>query len=270
MDAVDIRLFVSDVDGTLLDLRKEVTPATRGALEKLQRANIQFALITSRPPRGLKWLIDLLAIQNPCGALNGAVIVDSGLTVISVLHIRSAAVPTIVEALGKYGMDVWLYTETDWYVFRLDARHVHRESDALRFLPTPIDSLHSIRSPIVKIVGISDDYEMVSAGIEWLESHWGDQLSLSRPQPNRIDVTNIGANKGRALIEIARTLNIPLTQVAAAGDGENDIPMFRESFLSIAMGQAPVEVHRAASYTTTSNAQDGLAWAIEKIVLKNR
>ena len=73
-----------------------------------------------------------------------------------------------------------------------------------------------------------------------------------------------------AAISIAGMLGIPLEQVVAAGDGENDIPMFRASGFSIAMGQASAEVHRAASYVTSSNIQDGLAWAIDNVILKHR
>jgi hypothetical protein len=85
---------------------------------------------------------------------------------------------------------------------------------------------------------------------------------------NRLDATYHAANKGGAVIAIANELGIPLRNVATAGDGDNDIAMFRESGLSIAMGQAPPEVHRAASHTTTSNGDDGLAWAIEEMILK--
>jgi hypothetical protein len=264
----DIRLFISDVDGTLLNTQKQVSPATQAAIDKLQLAGIQFSLASSRPPKGLKWLIDLLGIEAPCAALNGAVIIDSHLSVLSRQYIHAGMVQEIVETIESYGMDPWIYTEADWYVLRDNAPHVRHESDTVRFVPRLFATLSEVRDPIIKIAGVSDDYASVSSGAARLNSRFGDQLSISCSLANRLDATYHAANKGGAVIAIANELGIPLRNVATAGDGDNDIAMFRESGLSIAMGQAPPEVHRAASHTTTSNGDDGLAWAIEEMILK--
>jgi len=268
MASYDVRLFISDVDGTLLNTQKQVSPATEAAIKKLELGGIRFSLVSSRPAKGLKWLIDLLSIEGPCAALNGGTIIDSRLSVLSKRHIEAEIVQTIIETIENYGMDPWIYTEADWYVRRVDAPHVRHESEAVRFVPQLFTMVNNIRDPVIKISGLSDDYASVAAGAVRLGSLLKDQLSISTSLANRLDVTHHAANKGQAIIAIANELSIPLRNVATAGDGENDIPMFRECGLSIAMGQAPPEVHRAASYTTTSNGQDGLAWAIEEIILK--
>jgi hydroxymethylpyrimidine pyrophosphatase-like HAD family hydrolase len=103
-----------------------------------------------------------------------------------------------------------------------------------------------------------------------MRHQFGNQLSISRPLANHVDISHRDANKRCAVAFIAGLLGIQPEQVATAGDGENDIPMFRTGGLSIAMGQASAVVHRAATHTTTSDADDGLAWAIEKLILKRR
>lgn len=270
MAPYDVRLFVCDVDGTLLNVQKHVSRATEAAIKKLERAGIQFALVSSRPAKGLKWLIDSLSIDDPCAALNGGTIIDSDLSVLSARYIQAESVPKIIDTIENYGMDPWIYTVADWYVRRIDAPHVRQESATVRFVPRLFSTPSDVREPVAKVAGVSDDYASVAAGALRLGSLLGDQLSITTSLANRLDVTDRAANKGQAVIAIANDPCIPLRNVATAGDGENDIPMFRASGLSIAMGQAPPEVHRAASHTTTSNGQDGLAWAIEEIILKRR
>jgi hydroxymethylpyrimidine pyrophosphatase-like HAD family hydrolase len=83
--------------------------------------------------------------------------------------------------------------------------------------------------------------------------------------PIYLEITRRGVNKGVALRSLAAHLQVPMEQVAAVGDGENDIYMFREAGLSIAMGNAPLVVKQAADLIASSNDEDGLVWALEQI-----
>jgi hydroxymethylpyrimidine pyrophosphatase-like HAD family hydrolase len=95
-----------------------------------------------------------------------------------------------------------------------------------------------------------------------------DQACVLRSQAYYLDITHPLANKGAALAEIASLMGIPLSQIAVIGDGRNDIPMFECGGLSIAMGNASLEVQRAADYVTASNREDGFAKAIELYILQ--
>ena len=91
--------------------------------------------------------------------------------------------------------------------------------------------------------------------------------SVARSQPYYLDITHPLANKGAALSEIAKLLDVPLAEIAAIGDGANDVAMFERSGLSIAMGNASPQVQRAADFVTDSNGEDGFAKAIERFIL---
>jgi Cof subfamily protein (haloacid dehalogenase superfamily) len=268
MEPHKIRLFVSDVDGTLLNTFKKLSPATIKAIRDLRRAGIHFSLISHRPLQGLRDLMDELQVEGACAALNGGVIVDQSFTVVSEKNVRAALVQGVVGVIERHGLDPWIYTRSAWYVPQSRGLHVQRESQALRFSPTTFETLADIPEPIIKIAGVGDDYSQISVCQDELKRQLGGQLSVLRTLPNHLDISHPDANKGAAVASIAAMLDIPLDEVASAGDGENDIPMFRVSKVSIAMGQAPPEVHRAASDTTTSNAQDGLAWAIQDLILR--
>lgn len=268
MEPHNIQLFVSDVDGTLLNAQKEVTAATRKAIKRLRDAGVAISLISSRPARGLKWLIDELELHHACAALNGGVIIDPQLNILSAYHLRAATTQEIVGLIEAQGLTPWIYSELNWYVPSLDAEHVRHEMNVVKFEPSLFETLADIDGPIVKITGISDHSEAIISSRDLLTRKLGERLSLSCSLPNRLEITHHDANKGSAIEAIGATINLAPDVIATAGDGENDIPMFRKSGFSIAMGQAPVEVRRAANVTATANSQDGLAWAIEEFILK--
>lgn len=267
---IDITLFVSDVDGTLLNAQKELTDATRKAIRRLQDSGVAVSLVSSRPPKGLKWIIDELGIRHVCAALNGGVIIESDLSVLSEYHLRGSLAQEIVVLLEEHGFSPWLYTDTDWYVRDPDAEHVSHEASVVRFQPSQFESVDAISGPVIKITAVSDDESALASARHLINHRFSESVSISCSLPNRMEITHRDANKATALAAIAAVVNATPEQIATAGDGENDIAMFRNSGLSIAMGQAAVEVRRAAAQTTTANSSDGLAWAIEEFLLKPR
>jgi hydroxymethylpyrimidine pyrophosphatase-like HAD family hydrolase len=75
------------------------------------------------------------------------------------------------------------------------------------------------------------------------------------------------ANKGVAVARLAALMGVPIGEVAVIGDGHNDVGMFAQSGLSIAMGNAPPDVQKQARFVTTANDQDGFAKAVRTYIL---
>jgi beta-phosphoglucomutase family hydrolase len=95
----------------------------------------------------------------------------------------------------------------------------------------------------------------------------GPYVSASSSQPYYIDFTHRDANKGMVVRTAANYLGISTSQIAVIGDGLNDVLMFANAGLSIAMGNAAPEVQRMATYVTRSNEEDGFADAVDQIIL---
>lgn len=262
-----IRLFITDVDGTLLNSDKQLTRTTCDAIRALERKQIQVSLVSHRPLQGLRAILDALGLRCICAALNGGLIADREYRVISEKHLRPTIVQEVVGIIEHHHLDPWIYTRDEWYVPRLTGAHVQRESEIVNMTPIVFESLGEISGPVIKIAAVNDRYSEIQACEDRLRSQIESHLTISRPAANHVDVTHQEANKGSAVISLAKMLGIPLMETAAAGDGENDIAMFRVAGRSIAMGQAPAEVHRAATDTTIPNSEDGLAWAIRHIIL---
>ncbi len=95
-------------------------------------------------------------------------------------------------------------------------------------------------------------------------------LQMASPFENVVDITPQASTKGNALRALAGMLDISLIQTAAVGDSENDLSNFAVAGLSIAMGNAPVDVKLAADWVAPANDQEGAAWALERIVQLNK
>ena len=97
----------------------------------------------------------------------------------------------------------------------------------------------------------------------------GDDAVAVRSQNYYLDITPPGQNKGTFVTAMAQRLGISLDAIATIGDMQNDLPMFKVSGLSVAMGNATDDVKAKATDTTASNEEDGFAGAVELILRRN-
>src|SRR5262249_40928164 len=188
-------------------------------------------------------------------------------TVIEQLTIPMGIAIQLVDSLLQEGLDVWVYSGGNWYVRRLDAPHVAHEQQTVQFAPSVVNELHSVLSGAVKIVGVSDDTQRIARSDAELRQRVGPFVSASCSQPYYIDFTHRDANKGMVVRMAADFFGISTSQIAVIGDGLNDVLMFANAGLSIAMGNATPEVQRMAKYVTGSNEADGFADAVDQFIL---
>jgi hydroxymethylpyrimidine pyrophosphatase-like HAD family hydrolase len=120
---------------------------------------------------------------------------------------------------------------------------------------------------VIKIVGTSTDYEAVARCEASIQKEFGTRVTAARSQPYYLDVTHPDANKGAIVRRLAQYLNVSPRRVATIGDQMNDTLMFKESGLSIAMGNASEDVQRQATFVTTSFGEEGFANAVERYIL---
>ena len=264
----DIRLFLADVDGALVTKNKVLTEAAKAAVRDLDQAGIAFAITSGRPPRGMSMLIEPLALKGAIAGFNGGVFVNPDLSVIESHTLDPATAKQAVKLILDRGLDVWVYTEEEWLIRDQAAPHVARETWTVKFDAKVVASFtdaHLARA--VKIVGISDDLDLVAACEKVAQNTLGEKASAARSQPYYLDVTHPQANKGEVVTTLCRLLNVSPEQVATIGDMPNDVLMFRKSGFSIAMGNASDDVKAQASAVTDSNENEGFAKAVREFVL---
>ncbi|HTR85812.1 MAG TPA: Cof-type HAD-IIB family hydrolase [Reyranella sp.] len=262
-----ISALISDVDGTLVDSAKEVTDRTRHAVAELGRRGIAFAAISGRPPEGMAMLIEPLKLSTPITGFNGGVFARTDLSVIEERLLAVATTHLAIDFFERRGIDVWVFAAGNWLVRDGKGAHVDREERAVRFGPKVVKEFGAALEAAHKVVGVSDDLELMARCETEIQATLGPGASASRSQPYYLDVTHPRANKGAAVHVLAKLMQVPLGEVAVIGDGNNDIGMFEQSGLSIAMGNASDVVKSKAKLVTASNDEDGLAQAIERYLL---
>jgi Cof subfamily protein (haloacid dehalogenase superfamily) len=262
-----IRLFLADVDGTLVTQDKILTDDAVAAVRSLRQAGVLFAMTSGRPPKGMEMLVGPLGIDTPIAAFNGGLVVDRDMKVLEERSLAEDIVKPVADLMGSFDLDVWLYRGADWYVPDPKGPHVDREAWTVKFDPKVMKSMDGLTDGVVKLVGVSDDHDAIEAAVEATVKKFGKQVTAAASQPYYLDVTHPQANKGEVALYLARRYKLEPEEIATIGDQPNDILMFDHSGLSIAMGNADPEAKKAAHQTTRSNEDEGFAYAVERFVL---
>jgi len=262
-----VRLLIADIDGTLINKQKLLTPRSVQAVQRLSDAGILFGVTTGRPPAGTRMLVDSLPGLKFIAGFNGGIVVRRDFSLFKMNLMAREAAQQVVRVIEEHKLDVWLYTDKDWFVRDPKAYRVDREEATVQFPPKVVPTYDGLFDRVVKIVGISKDYDAVARCEKDVQERGGSRVSAARSQPFYLDVTHPNANKGEVVVMASEFGKIPTQEIATIGDMPNDVTMFKKSGVSIAMGNASPEVQKAATYVTASNEEEGFARAVEDFIL---
>jgi len=262
-----VRFMLSDIDGTLLRPDHSLSQANIDAIGQLREAGIHFSIASSRPPRAMRQQIEALGIDLPTVAFNGANIINPDGSLLKAHRIDPAAARTSLALFAEHPVAAWVFADDQWLLLDPDGDYVDHERNTLGYDFKHVDSFEPYLERVDKIVAASKDFELLKRLEVQLNPLIVEHARAARSQSYYLDVTALDANKGTALITLAEALGVPLAHTAAIGDAGNDVAMFLKAGLSIAMGQAETGVKTQANYITGSNAEDGLAMAIEQYIL---
>lgn len=261
------RLLVTDLDGTLFGHDLVVSPRTREALARWTARGGIHAIATGRMFRSTRPIAEDLGVTVPLICYQGAWI-RCPTTLTDTWHRTLAPGPAreAIAMLEAAGFGVQL--------FRDDALHVteigpaQRSYMALSHVTPQVvgswDEVFAAGAP-TKIVAIAPEAEVVKQ-VAALRERLGDRLFIVQSQPTFLEIVHRDVNKGLALAELAGHLGIPLSEVVAVGDGQNDIDLIRTAGLGVAMGDAHPELLAAADRVTKSLAEDGVAALIDDLI----
>ncbi|HEY0285897.1 MAG TPA: HAD family hydrolase [Pseudomonas sp.] len=262
-----IRFMLSDIDGTLLRPDHSLSQANIDAVRRLRDAGIHFSIASSRPPRAMRGQIEALGIDLPTVAFNGANIINPDGSLLKAHRIDPVAARTSLQLFATQPVAIWVFADDQWLLLDPEGDYVEHERNTLGYDFVQVDSFDAYLDRADKIVAASKDFELLKRLEIQLNPLIADTARAARSQSYYLDVNALAANKGMALVTLAKLLGVDLANTAAIGDASNDVAMFHKAGLSIAMGQAETGVKTQANYVTGSNAQDGLATAIERYIL---
>jgi Cof subfamily protein (haloacid dehalogenase superfamily) len=262
-----IRLVVSDVDGTLVQTDKSLAADTVAAAGRLRDAGIPLAIVSARPPRGMRWISDQLQLSGLLAGFNGGTFMQPDGKVVERHSVPEAAARIALDLFAAEGVSAWVFAGEEWLVQDPNGPHVDHERHTVRFNERVVDSFDGHLSQIGKVVGVTEDAPLLARLETELQAKLGDTASARRSQSYYLDVTHRTANKGAAVTALAAHFGVPIEEIAVLGDMENDVPMFRVAGFPIAMGNATPSVKAQARAVTGGNDAGGWAQAVDTLIL---
>lgn len=260
------KLIAMDLDGTLNNDEKVITPVTRQILMRAQKAGIRLALASARPSPGLYKERDILEMQNYSGILmsyNGGRIVDAATGgVLFETAMDIAQTKTVLRFLETLPVTPILDDGKQFYVTDASGYKVDYECRNNHMVCTEVENLADFLdfAPVKILMSVLP--EQLKAVQQRIAAFLPEELTVVQTAPFYLEVIPKRINKGQGIRDICRTLNMAPEAVIAFGDAENDIPMLLAAGMGVAMGNATAAVKAAADYVTRSNNEDGIAAAL--------
>jgi Cof subfamily protein (haloacid dehalogenase superfamily) len=265
--ATKISAVVSDIDGTLVTDDKVLTDRSQAAVASLGKAGIAFTVISSRPPRGAAGLVKRLGISLPSGCFNGGVIVGPDSSPIQAHLISPDVARRGIDLITSHGAAVWLFSGQDWFLHDPLGDYVELEKRTVGFPPVAVADFGSLLDSAAKIVGVSADPGLLERCEAGVRTALAEAATVVRSQAYYLDITDRSANKGTGVLALSKLMSIPMAEIAVIGDGDNDVAMFGQAGLSIAIGNGKPAAKAAADFLTDGNGEDGFAKAIDRFIL---
>lgn len=263
----EIKLVMSDIDGTILTSQHKIDDKLAGCLKQLKAKNIPFILASARSPKGMYDIAKALEItEYPMACYNGALIVrevkDNPFQQIFSQELNVEETLQLIELLTKQFKTTSssLYSGSDWYVESID-EWIEQEAVITKLEPV-VANLNQLvleqRLPVHKLllIGSTSEIEQLKEVCESLNL---GTSSFYLSKENYLEVTHYQVSKEKALTTVADYYQIPLENTMAIGDNFNDLPMIELSGMGVAMGNSPKEVAEGATIQTLTNDENGVS-----------
>lgn len=262
-------MAVLDLDGTLTNNKKEITPRTREALVRYQEAGGKVVLASGRPTYGVMPLALELGLDRYGSyilSFNGGVITECGTN--RILYQKTLPPETpgrIWELSRQYGTSMLTYQENEIITETPEDYYVLKEKYCTKMQIRQVADLKAyVDFPVVKCM-------MMERGVYLAEveqkvvQELGASHSIFRSEPYFLEIMPQGIDKAKSLERLLRISGMEKEEMAAFGDGFNDKSMIMFAGLGVAMANGQPSVKAVADYIAPSNEEDGVAYVIEKL-----
>lgn len=265
-----IRFAFLDVDGTIMNAQHQISSQTVRALRDFRARGGEYGLASGRPYFGAKHVIQQLDIAGPCVLFSGALVVEAATgNILCEEVIAPNMAKAVLEFARRESMFIEVYTRESYFI---DAPSAFGDLHAtyLGFPPT-VRSLDEViaSEKILKLEFISQtpaEAEKLRAyASSFAQLNFGFGYGAAHPHILFGNVTSLSASREQAFKHVLAHLQMRAETVASFGDAEADIPFFKLSGLSVAMGNAPQSVKSAAKFVTKSVEDDGVAFVIDQL-----
>jgi Cof subfamily protein (haloacid dehalogenase superfamily) len=269
-----IRLVVCDLDGTLLNSQKEISQGNMDAIKEAAKMGVNVTICSGRVMPMVSLYVKKLSLDIPFISSNGGAICNP----LTFKALQQKPMPidetkSLLEFCARLCLDYCALGEDGGFfsrgghcIERFEKYNYIAEGEGFVGMPLYFfDKEHenALQKPLNKMLIYHD------ADLTVVEDYIKTRASLAYTFSDAavMDVFASGIDKGYGIRELSRVMGIPSKEICAFGDYLNDIPMFQEAGLAVAMGNACDEAKEAADIVTASNDDDGVAVALREYIL---
>jgi Cof subfamily protein (haloacid dehalogenase superfamily) len=266
--AQEIQLVITDLDGTLLNGRGQVSPGNEEAIRQALAQGVAVTIATGKTRYSAQKIITQLGLQTPGVFIQGLVICAADGTVLQQQQLGMDIVEQVVPFAQEYDVDVFAYCHERLLTLQdSPLRHkLHNLYDEplADIIPTLADWAGA---GVCKLLVQQDSHSFSAPLRQSLVELVGERATLTQALTNSVEILPRGASKGVGVARLLQHLDIDPQRVLAIGDAENDVEMLQLVGLGVAMGNAVEHLKAVADQVVASNDEDGVAEAIGRFVL---
>ncbi|GIO31830.1 MULTISPECIES: Cof-type HAD-IIB family hydrolase [Paenibacillus] len=261
------KLIAIDIDDTLINDDKEVTPATQKALEAAIAKGAVVTLATGRAYASAQAIARQTGLNVPIITYQGSLVKNlMDEKVLYERYVPKDAAHKLFEYCIQHDLHLQVYIDDKLYAREENQKLI--DYCSLNRTPYYIepDFEKLIEQPTPKML-IIDDPDYLDKLIPVFRELLGSEVHITKSKPHFLEIMHHEGTKGHALTFLANHFGVDLNETMAIGDSWNDHEMLEAAGLGVAMGNAIQALKDIADDVTLSNNEDGVKAAIEKFVL---
>ena len=284
-----IKVIASDLDGTLLNENHTLSGRTIEAIHKAQEKGIRFMIATGRSFQQAMTAFEGVDVVCDYIVSSGGEVRNPKKEILFSKYMKMEDYKSVYEILNQYEL-MFLFNSNEWdYGIgnpkemeekMLEQFHIFNQTilkEKIKEIPLfkqmlektvavpDFQTLCDLKPQIVKMIAFSENVDMLKEIKQKLQSN--SNLAVVSSFPNNLEITDITAQKGPVLRKYIESLGYSMDEVMVFGDSLNDYSMLSMDFgATVAMENADFKLKRVAKYITKSNLEDGVAYAIEKLL----
>ena len=267
----ELKIIAIDIDGTLLNSKKELTDRTKSVIKEAQEQGVIVVLATGRPSCGAVAYAEALELKKYGGYLlsynGGSIACCKTDEQIFNSILDPSFIPQLYNDTSSRRVSILSYQGDCIVTENADCKYVEIESRINNIPIRKVDCfVDAIILPVVKCIALGEPDDMATLEFE-MSKKYGEKLSIFRSEPFFVEFTSPRIDKGESLNRLMVHLGMTKDNLIAFGDGFNDLTMIEYAGVGVAMSNAQEVLKDIANVVAPSNDEDGVACIIEKLIL---
>jgi len=262
-----IKLWVSDIDGTIMNYDSSYTPEMKELIEKINAGNCKLVLATGRMFMGANFVAEKFNIKNPIICYQGAMVRTKD-EILWQSPIKDELTWEIIEYLRKKNLHTNIYNDNKLYVEDDNKEIMNEYCNGRGTTYETVNSFNELNlHDVPKILAIITDPKKMQETKEELSEKYKNILTIVQSSKIYLEINDINASKGNALNFLKKYWNIKDEEVIASGDQDNDIELLKNAGIKICVGKNSKELEKIANYHCKDVNSNELVNLIERLVL---